>query len=213
MNKKTVALLMACVLLVGAAIGGTMAWLVDSTGEVTNTFTVGDINITLKEHDYDPTNKVLITTGDNCEVTENDDYHFVPGDTLPKDPFVRVEEKSEACWLFIKVTENNNIEFTVDATANTKEKALIYNVDTSVWTPVPGHEGYWYCKSDGTAESETETRNILEGNIVRFSDYITKDSGLETALPTITFEAAAIQEAHIADIIAAWDNLPNDFKN
>ena len=40
MKKKTVALLLACVMALGVAIGGTMAWLVDSTGEVENTFTV-----------------------------------------------------------------------------------------------------------------------------------------------------------------------------
>ena len=81
MKKKTVALLLACVMALGVAIGGTMAWLVDSTGEVKNTFTVGDINIDLTETDDGI--GIDTTTTDNAN-----DYHFVPGDTLSKDPKV-----------------------------------------------------------------------------------------------------------------------------
>ena len=41
MKKKTLALLSA-VLLMGAVIGGTLAWFTDTTEEVKNTFTVGN---------------------------------------------------------------------------------------------------------------------------------------------------------------------------
>ena len=47
--KRSVALLVAIALLIGCAAGGTMAWLTMQTGTITNTFTVGDINITLDE--------------------------------------------------------------------------------------------------------------------------------------------------------------------
>ena len=46
---KALALVLAVVLLVGAAIGGTVAWLTDKTGDVVNTFTVGNIDIELAE--------------------------------------------------------------------------------------------------------------------------------------------------------------------
>ena len=51
--KKKIALLMACVMAFGIAVGGTLAWLTDTTGEVKNTFTDSDINITLTETDTD----------------------------------------------------------------------------------------------------------------------------------------------------------------
>ena len=48
MKKKTVALLLACVMALGVAVGGTLAWLTDTTQEVKNTFTDSNINITDK---------------------------------------------------------------------------------------------------------------------------------------------------------------------
>ena len=47
--KRSVALLVAIALLIGCVAGGTIAWLVDTTGNVTNTFVAGNIDITLDE--------------------------------------------------------------------------------------------------------------------------------------------------------------------
>lgn len=85
--KKKIALLMAMVMLFGMTVAGTLAWLQAETDPVVNTFTVGDINITLAE-----------TTGNN--------YKMIPGTTLPKDPKVTVLSGSEKCWVFIKVEES-----------------------------------------------------------------------------------------------------------
>lgn len=80
---------LALVLVVAvASVGGTIAWLTDKTDTVTNTFTVGDINITLTE-----------TTGTN--------YKIIPGTDITKDPKVTVSANSEACWLFVEVTKDN----------------------------------------------------------------------------------------------------------
>ena len=90
MKKKTLALVLALTLLVAGVVGGTLAWLTAQTAEVKNTFTVGDINIGLTE----------TTT----------DYKMVPGNTIAKDPTVTVKANSEACWLFVKVTESENLD-------------------------------------------------------------------------------------------------------
>ena len=49
MNKKIIATVGACALCLGLGVAGTLAWLTDTTGEVKNTFTTSDINITLTE--------------------------------------------------------------------------------------------------------------------------------------------------------------------
>lgn len=90
MKKKIAISIVAVALVLCCAIGGTLAWLTDKTGPVTNTFTVGDINIDLAE-----------TTSD---------YKMVPGNTIAKDPKVTVEAGSEACWLFVKVTKSGNFD-------------------------------------------------------------------------------------------------------
>ena len=102
---KTMVLVLAVMLIVGATIGGTIAWLQDTTEKVTNTFTYGDINITLDE-----------TTGK--------EYQMVPGNTIAKDPKVTVEAGSEDCWLFVKIEESDNLDTYITYTVAEGWKAL-----------------------------------------------------------------------------------------
>ena len=91
MKKKTVVLLLALVLVVGVAVGGTMAWLIDTTAPVTNTFTTSDVDIELAE-------------------SENLDLQMVPGFTITKDPTVTVKANSESCFVFVKLEESENFD-------------------------------------------------------------------------------------------------------
>ena len=90
MKKKTIALVLSLVLIVGGVIGGSIAWLSDTTEEVENVFTVGKVDIDL------------------TETTE--DYKMVPGNTIAKDPKVTVKADSEDSWVFIKVEESENLD-------------------------------------------------------------------------------------------------------
>lgn len=90
-GMKTFVAMLALVLVIGCAVGGTVAWLTAQTGPVVNTFTYGDINIDLKE-----------TTGN--------DYKIIPGVDIEKDPKVTVKANSEACWLFVKVEEEGTFD-------------------------------------------------------------------------------------------------------
>ena len=83
--------MLSAALIVCATVAGTLAWLTDKTEPVVNTFTVGDINITLTE-------------------SESLDLKMVPGRTITKDPKVTVNEGSEACWLFVKVVKSGNFD-------------------------------------------------------------------------------------------------------
>ena len=82
--KKTLLTIALTVLVCGCIVGSTYAWLVAKTEPLVNTFTAGNISITLKE-----------TTGS--------EYKMVPGATITKDPTVTVVGGSEDCWLFVKV--------------------------------------------------------------------------------------------------------------
>ena len=113
-SGKLFVTLLATVLLVGCIVGGTVAWLVDKTDSVTNTFTYGDINITLEE-----------TTGDS--------YKIIPGMDIEKDPKVTVKADSEACWLFVKVDETGDF---------VAEKVSYAIADG--WTALPDVDGVYY---------------------------------------------------------------------
>lgn len=102
MKKKTIAAMLACSLVIGAAIGGSLAWLTDKTDEVKNVFTTSDITVELKENTYDPTTDALTQIE---TITGVNNYQMVPGWTIPKNPWVTVTAGSEDCYLFIKVEE------------------------------------------------------------------------------------------------------------
>lgn len=85
--QKMLIMVAALTLVLGVAIGGTIAYLVATTEAVTNTFTVGNIQIDLDE-----------TTGES--------YKIIPGEAINKDPFATVKSGSEKCYLFVAVTNN-----------------------------------------------------------------------------------------------------------
>lgn len=170
MKKKTLALVLALTLLVAGVVGGTLAWLTDRTAEVKNTFTVGDINIDLTE----------TTT----------DYKMVPGNTIAKDPTVTVKANSEACWLFVKVTESENLN-----------NFITYTIANG-WTKL--QDGVYY--REVPASAADQTFSVLAGDTVTVKSDVTRTM-LETAktdAPTLTFQAYAIQRDHFATADAAW---------
>lgn len=173
MKKKTVALLMACVMLMGVAIGGTLAWLTASTKEVTNTFTDSDINITLSES------------------SASKEFQMIPGHIISKDPKVTVAKNSEACWLFIKITESTTpalkdyIEYELaSGWQEVSDNTLASNVKV-------------YARQVGKASAE-QPFNILKDNQVQVSVEVDKDmmdaiDADNEAKPTLSFDACAVQ--------------------
>ena len=201
MKKRTIALLMAVVMLFGATVGGTIAWIQAKTGEVKNTFTVGDINIELKEHDYIQSSNSLDTSK---EVEIEEDYKMIPGLTLKKDPFVRVKANSENCWVFVTVEKSTNFD-----------TYMTFAID-STWEEVTGATGatdnlkvYRY-KTVVNNSTSDQLLNIINGTNVTVKNTVTKSQleAAKTANPTLTFKAYAVQSDNLGDINTAqeiWD--------
>lgn len=199
--KKTLTMVLAFALVFALGVGGTLAWLTASTGEVKNTFTVGDIQIDLKEHDYVYTASTGVSELDTTkEVTENTDYHYVPGDTLPKDPFVTVKADSEACYLFVKATETNNV---LGA-----EKIINWNIDTTEgWQAVEGQDNLWVINVPQATANTGDVFNIIANQQVTVNQNVTKTTA---TVPTLTFEAFAHQSDN-TDLATATQAAINHF--
>lgn len=102
--KKTLTVLLALVLVIAMSVAGTMAYLTDKD-TVTNTFTVGNVAITMDEKDTDNDDNTDDNVVINNETRDQaNSYKLIPGHTYTKDPIVRVTAGSEDCWLFVKVT-------------------------------------------------------------------------------------------------------------
>lgn len=179
MKKKTVALLLALVLVFGVVAGGTLAWLIDKTDPVVNTFTYGNINITLTE-----------STGNN--------YKIIPGKDITKDPKVTVKATSEACWLFVEVKEEGT--FVADK--------VTYSIADG-WTKGDGTKipANVYYREVSAVTADTDF-SVLKDNKITVKDTLTKEDIKNiTTNPTLTFTAYAVQKDGIADAATAWSKI------
>lgn len=97
-KSKALLLTLCAVLLVAASVLGTMAYLT-STDEVKNTFTVGQVKITLDEAKVTPDGKPVA----DADRVQSNEYKLLPGHEYKKDPTIHVDANSEDCFLFVKV--------------------------------------------------------------------------------------------------------------
>ena len=167
--KKALFIMLSAALIVCATVAGTLAWLTDTTAPVVNTFTVGDINIELKE-----------TTGKT--------YKMVPGIELEKDPAVTVKAGSEACWLFVKVVKSGNFDSFMtfemaDGWIALSGHAGVYyrNVDAT-----NADTGFDVLKDNKVMVLETVTKTMLEGAktnapTLTFTAYAVQKDGINDA--------------------------------
>lgn len=99
MRSKTLLAVLCTTFLLASSVVGTLAYLTDKT-EVNNTFTVGDIQITLDEAQVTPEG-VPVT---DAERVLGNEYHLVPGQTYTKDPTLTIKKGSEESYVRMLVT-------------------------------------------------------------------------------------------------------------
>lgn len=180
LSGKLVVAMLAVTLLIGCAIGGTVAWLTATTDSVVNTFTYGDINITLAE-----------TTGRS--------YKIIPGVNITKDPKVTVKKDSEACWLFVKVEEEGSF------VANKVTYSIADGWTKGDGTKIPANV---YYRAVDAVKNDTDFA-VLKDNKIYVSEELSKsDIQSITAQPRLTFTAYAVQKDGINTAADAWDKVP-----
>lgn len=183
-SSRTFIMLLAVTLLIGCAIGGTVAWLTAKTDPVVNTFTYGNINIELTE--TKPANKQA---------------KIIPGVDIEKDPKVTVNANSETCWLFVKVKEENWPTFKeTDGTTNKVSYAI-----ANGWTALDGVAGVYYREVEASANNSSY--GILADDKVTVSENLTKTEVNSIAAgtqPKLTFTAYAVQKENITTAADAW---------
>ena len=171
----TVCLMLAvCV----ASIGGTIAWLTDTTEEVKNTFSPSNIDLTLSE-DHPTDGKA----------------NMIPGGIIEKNPKVTIENDVDA-YLFVTIEESVNPDL---------DKYIAWDIDTSdgAWTRYSttvkenaDSHIYYRVVPKGV---DPQSFFILKDNRVSVLTTVIKTdmdaiSGENAVQPTLTFKAYAIQK-------------------
>ena len=187
--KKKLMTVLALVLVVAMSVAGTIAFLTDTTDPITNTFTVGKVDITLTETFNTDTN------GDQ----KNDAWQaqLIPGTSYTKDPVVTVTADSEDCWLFVKFEEKNGAATYLNYTSNLTA--------ANGWTQGDGTNipaNVWY-RAVNKADS-TKSFHLLDGDTVKIdSTAVTNGTMNDAANAQLVYTAYACQSANMT-VNAAW---------
>lgn len=199
MKKRTVAILLAIVLVFGAAVGGTLAWLLDTTVPVTNTFTVGDVEITLDE--------TWNTDADKDGKNDSWSAQLIPGKEYAKNPVVAVDgkETNVDVYLFVKFEEINSPKTYLAYQSTMVDE---YGADANGWTKLTGVDGVndvWYRVV--AKDAQVKSWELLDGNKVTVLSTLEKEDMPEENLPALRYTAYAIQTEGSANAAEAWEKL------
>lgn len=218
MNKKLRRILLtvcSAALLVCVTVGATVAYLTSTTETVTNTFTVGNVAITLDEVDTDvygakaqkvtnpedgTVTKVPVKEGEDPTRGTGNVYKLIPGHEYTKDPTVHVTAGSEDCWLFVKVV--NGIS-TIEAQPKTEtdpNTTIAAQMAANGWAPVAEGSNVYAYKETVSAEDD----------VLVFSDFTIADNADVSTYSnaSITIIAYAVQADGFASAAAAWNDAP-----
>ena len=188
--KKTVkimAFVLCAVMLVVGSVFGTYAYLTSTTEEVKNTFTVGNVKITLDESKV---TEYGVLDG-TARVTENT-YKLVPNKAYIKNPVIHVTADSEPCYVFVRIT--NNIDDVI--------------VDDCIEAQLRAHN--WILVDGETEVYMKESAISGGGDVEVFESFTTKADVNNATLATyegktIVVVGYAVQKEGFDSAQAAWD--------
>lgn len=194
-TKKILVAAVCALLLVSLIVAGTVAYLLD-TKSTKNTFTVGDVKITLAN-----------------AIAETDAIHLVPGSTYAINPTVTVDKDSESCYVrvLVKVSAVTALkealgddyfdDITSDVDSTWTKQASLYTEDTEADTAT-----YELRLNDVVAKSTSDTALAIPFTNIDVPNTLTnaqitaiKNAGLE-----IEIFAQAIQSANLENANVAW---------
>ena len=203
MKKKilvTLSVVACALLLVVGSVVGTVAYLTSTTAQVKNTFTAGNVTITLDEAKVDQYGVATDATNDRVDGTNSpaNTYKLIPGHRYTKDPTIHVGATSEDCYLFVKVV--NGLDGALDTATIESQMA------TNGWTPVADQAGVYQFNGNG----ETLEKVAAGTDVVVFKYFKllgTADVAAYTSA-AITVQAYAVQADGFENPAAAWAAAP-----
>ena len=206
-SSKALLLTLCAVLLVAATIFGTMAYLT-STDTVTNTFTVGKVNIKLDEAKANPDGSLVA----NADRVKANSYKLLPGHTYNKDPMVTVLGGSESSYVKMTVTFSKANELDAIFAPDGANLTSIFNgYDAANWTYKGNTKDatantrtyeFWYKEAVAAPTADVALDALFDS--ITVPGEITNEQLATIEGMTITVNAYAIQADGFANADAAW---------
>lgn len=205
-KSKALLLTLCAVLLVAASVMGTMAYLT-STDKVENTFTVGNVKITLDEAKVN-TDGTLAAPAERVKANE---YKLLPGHTYNKDPMVTVLNGSEASYIKMTVTFSKASALDAIFAPTGADLISIFNgYDSANWIYKDNTKDanadtrtyeFWYKETVGAPTADVALDALFDS--ITVPGTITNEQLATIEGMTITVNAYAIQADGFANADAA----------
>lgn len=191
MNKKKLLTLVLSLVLIGAVgVGATLAYFTD-TDNVTNTITMGKVEIEITEPSFSP----------NAE--NNTLKDVMPGQVIAKDPTIKVVDGSAPAYIRVKITDASN-----NVLAGDNEILGCLDIDIEKWTRSGDY--YYYVGTDAEVNIETDDLKGRAGVVSPGKSVVVFD---EITIPTDWNNTKALTSYDIkvvAEAIQADNFLPDD---
>ena len=216
-SKRSLLSVVALALTIAVTAFGTVAYMTDSD-TVTNTFTVGNINITVDEENVDgipDENGNIIPERD-----QQNNYPLIPGLVQKKDPTMTVHAGSEECYVRFRVELTGYAALKAIRPALTDEQLLTQFVSiNSDWTltgtPVVNGNVVTYEYRHAVevdASTETQTLQPLFNTFTVPLEYTGSDlTMMVNAGFQMEAHGDAIQTDAFEGVDAAWQSFDNQF--
>ncbi len=199
-RTKAALTVLCALLLVVATFLGTLAYLTSKPDAVTNTFTVGNVTITLDEA---KTDEYGVVVDEEADRVLGNELKLIPGHTYSKDPTVHVDKTSEPCWIFVKID---------DGITSLQADTTVVDQITSEelgWTKLEDEDNVYYIDHDKIKAADYkvfETLTIKDN--ATFENFVKPEgAGDDWKAPELTVTAYAIQKDSLTTAAAAWAAL------
>ena len=206
-KSKALLLTLCAALLVAASVLGTMAYLTD-TDTVTNTFTVGKVDIKLDEAKANTDGSLV----EGAARVKANSYKLLPGHTYNKYPMVTVEDGSEASYIKMTVTFSKASALDAIFALTGADLTSIFNgYDSANWIYKDNTKDatadtctyeFWYKETVGAPDGDVALDALFDS--ITVPGTITNEQLATIEGMTITVNAYAIQADGFANAEAAW---------
>ena len=205
MKKNKKLLVLVALFLAVFAVGGTLAYLTDTTTEKTNTFTFGKVDIDISEPTWEG----------HLAADTNYGKKIAPGESFEKDPTITVKADSKDAYVFMEVTVPTG---TVKGVENTP--LFTYAIKDG-WVEVEGAgssaEGtitkvYAYGNASQMTKVAAEGEVVLFNEVTAAKDLKSTEVSALTGDQNIVVKGYAIQADGLGDTKdpgAVWTELQN----
>ena len=173
MKKKLVIIISSFIMIISLAVITTYSLLRDETNIITNTFTIGKVDIELDEADVDNLGEII----EGADRVIENKYHLLPGQTYIKDPTITVVKNSQDSYIRMIVTITHIAELKKIFNNEFNPETIINDYDTEKWI----YEGYTD-NQDNSYSYEFRYHKIAKG----FKNEKSQDVKLEPLFKSFT---------------------------